>query len=394
MERKSKFVWPLMNDNISISDRRALSDYILNPNSKLTHGENVRDFEFNWSNWLGVKHSVMVNSGASANDLTMLAFKYLYGTKDVVVPSLTWVSDIASIIHAGMKPIFCDIELETLAPNYLNLMSCVDSKNTVVFLTHILGIAALNETEILKLNEKALLVEDVCESHGTTIGNKKAGTFGLVSNFSFYFAHHMTTIEGGILSTNDSELYETFRMMRSHGLVREIDDSTYRERIIDNHQDLNSEFIFQFPAHNMRPTELNGILGNKQLERLDKNCERRSYNFQLFMNSLSTDKFFTKFRLEGNSNYGLIIMLNEPSFSLRDEVETSLKKLGIEFRRGLSGGGNQLRQPYLKNAKINNFNLADFPNTEHVHNFSWYIGNYPDLKESSILNLCKELNLI
>ena len=199
----------------------------------------------------------------------------------------------------------------------------------------------------------------------------------------------MTTIEGGMICTNDDKFYQICRALRSHGMVREMTDEDYKEKIINENPDLNSDFIFIGPAHNFRSTEINAVIGLNQLPRLDANNKIRSSNFEYFIENLDSKKYITNLEMEGQSNYAFITILKEPSFEKRNIIESTLKEYGIEFRRGLSGGGNQLRQPYFKNKNIN---LNMFPNVEHVHNFSWYIGNYPSLSKEKIDQLINLLN--
>lgn len=216
------FYWPLMHEAITREDREVLIDYLRQDNPRLTNGPKVEEFELVWNQWLGTKYSLMVNSGASANDLTMLALRERVGLGEVIVPPLTWVSDIASVLHAGFTPKFVDINPVTLGMDTDAILKAITSKTKAVFLTHILGFNALTKELIAELERlNIILIEDVCESHGTEHENTRVGNFGLASNFSFYFAHHMSTIEGGMISTNDADFYETLRMMRSHGLVRE-----------------------------------------------------------------------------------------------------------------------------------------------------------------------------
>ena len=386
--------WPLMNNNISRADLNKIIDYLKQDDPKLTHGPLVRTFEEQWSEWLGVKYSVMLNSGASANDLTMMALSEIKGTGEVIVPPLTWVSDVSSIIRAGLKPVFVDINPNSLAIDTELVLSAITSQTKAVFLTHVLGYNGLTDRlieELIKLD--VVLIEDACESHGATHNGKKVGSFGWASNFSFYYAHHMTTIEGGIISTNDSELYDVLRMMRSHGMVRESLSEVSKERYAQKYPDLNPDFIFAFASHNMRPTELNAILGIEQLKRLDQNNQKRSENLHKFLSVIDPLVFKTDFYVEGSSNYAFTLVLIESDFVKRDKVETCLKSAGIEFRRGLSGGGNQLRQPYLRNLK-GTPNAELFPNVEHIHNFSWYIGNFPELSSVKIEMLGKILKSI
>src|SRR5207245_2813464 len=153
------------------------------------------------------------------------------------------------------------------------------------------------------------LIEDVCESHGATFNGRKLGTFGWQSNFSFYYAHHLSTVEGGMVCTDDPELYQVIRMLRSHGLVREASDAEYRQRWITGHPDLNPDFIFAFPAYNMRPTEISGIVGRSQLKRLDANNAKRTENLKQFLSLLAPDTYQTDFATEGSCNYSSPLLL-------------------------------------------------------------------------------------
>lgn len=381
---QTDFSWPLMSNNVTRADLDALITYLQKDNPRLTHGPAVFDFESQWSSWLGVEHSVMLNSGASANDLTMLALREMHGTGEVIVPPLTWVSDVASVLHAGHKPVFVDINPKSFAMDTDKVIAAITPKTKAVFLTHVLGFNGLTNELVVELNRLGIpLIEDVCESHGATHNGKRVGSFGWASNFSFYFAHHMTTIEGGMISTNDSDLYQMSRMLRSHGMLRENLNVKAKQKYLSEFPELNPDFIFTAASHNMRPTELNGILGLSQLGRLDSNIESRTRNFKHFLSILDPEIFRTDFKIEGSSNYAFTLVLKTADFLLRDQVETALKIAKIEFRRGLSGGGNQLRQPYLRNVK-GLPNASEMIETEHVHHYSWYIGNYPELKSEQI----------
>lgn len=388
------FSWPLMENNIQREDLDLIIEYLKNDNPKLTHGPKVEEFEFKWSQWLGVKYSVLVNSGSSANDLTLLALKYLKGNGDIIVPPLTWVSDISAVIRAGFNPVFVDIDMYSLAIDSKKLKSKITKETKAIFITHVLGINGINQ-EIIDIAKdfKIPIIEDVCESHGAKFNNQKCGSIGWVSNFSFYYAHHMTTIEGGMISTNDENLYEIIRMLRSHGLVREIKNPVVRKKEQEIYFDLNPEFIFKYAAHNMRPTELQGLIGLSQLKRLDSNIEIRSRNFKYFLKKLDSSKYHIDLKVDGSSNYALIVISKSSDTKVSHAIESKLYENGIEFRRGLSGGGNQLRQPYIKEF-VGEVDLSDFPVIEHIHFNSWYIGNYPSLELNRIDNLISILNLI
>ena len=388
----NNFYLPLMEDNIDREDVNSLVNFLnQTPIPKLTNGPKVVEFENAWGQWLGTKYNLMVNSGASANELTILALNELYEDGEVILPPLTWISDVSSVIFSEFTPVFCDINLKNLSFDLEKLKKLITPKTRAIFLTHVLGINGLTD-ELLNIckDNNIHLIEDVCESHGTTFNGKKVGSYGFVSNISFYFAHHMSTIEGGMICTNDERFYQICRALRSHGMIREMTNESMRNEIINKHPDLNKDFIFLRPSHNFRSTELNAVLGLSQLKKLDKNNKNRIENYNYFMNKLDSSKYITDLELEGQCNYAFTVILKDPSYATRINVELRLKEAGIEFRRGMSGGGNQLRQPYIK--KHFNINYDDFKVVDHVHNFSWYIGNYPGLQRDKIETLLNVLN--
>ncbi len=381
-----------MANNITRADLDALIDYLRQDSPMLTQSRQVRLFEQEWSSWLGAKYSVFVNSGASANLLTMTALRETFGLGEVIVPTLTWVSDIASVIQCGFKPVFVDINPRTLGMDDREVIERLTPQTRAVFLTHVLGYNGLTQRLLDELKARDIpLIEDVCESHGATFNGRKLGTFGLMADFSFYYAHHMSTIEGGMISTDDPKLYETLRMLRSHGMVRESDSEALKRGYREKHPDLNPDFIFAFPAYNVRSTEINAVLGRSQLKRLDRNNEQRRANLQLFLANLDPEKYRTDFEVEGSCNYAFTLILQRPDPALRDHVEHRLREAKVEFRRGTSGGGNQLRQPYVRKL-LGDAECEKYPRVDHVHFFGYYIGNYPELERGKILALCSLLN--
>ena len=385
------FYLPLMNDNIDKEDINLVIEFLSQDKMpKLTNGPKVLEFENAWGDWLGTKYNLMVNSGASANELTMLALAHIIGEGEIIVPPLTWISDISSVLFAGHKLVFVDVNLTNLSFDIEKLKAAITPETKAIFLTHVLGINGLTD-ELLQICEdnNILLVEDVCESHGTTFQGSKVGNFGFASNFSFYFAHHMSTVEGGMISTNNHQLYQVCRALRSHGMTREITDASMRQEIIDSYPDLNPDFIFLRPAHNFRSTEINAVIGLSQLKKLDAKNQERRENFDLFISNLNYDKYHVELDKEGNCNYAFIVILKNADMEKRNSLENKLRINGIEFRRGLSGGGNQMRQPFFKNVYKD---FSNFPNIEHIHNYSWYIGNYPGLERNKIEKLLEVLN--
>tara|TARA_A100001015_G_scaffold287498_1_gene357309 strand:- start:1145 stop:2323 length:1179 start_codon:yes stop_codon:yes gene_type:complete len=386
---------PLMHNNFSNSDIREVKKLLKNKNIILTQSKKVLEFEKKWSKWLGVKYSVFVNSGSSANLLSMLILKsFSTKKKEVIVPSLTWVSDINSVIMSGFKPIFVDINPNSLSMDENQIIKKVNKNTLAVFITHAQGFNGLSDKLLNFLKKKKiLLIEDVCESHGATFKGKKLGTYGLISNFSFYYAHHMSTIEGGMICTNNKNIYEKARIFRSHGMSRESSDIKFKSKMIKKYPNLSPQFIFLFPTFNFRNNEIGATIGLNQLKRLNKNNNKRTKNLKLFLKLIDPKKYKTDYNVKGSSNYAFPIIFKEKDFKFRNRFENTLKKYNIEFRRGNAGGGNQLRQPYLK-PFIKKIKLKNFSQVEHVHFFGYYIGNYPSLAGSKIKKICSILNNI
>lgn len=385
---------PLMHNNIIREDLDTVIDF-LKGDPILTQSKNVKAFEEEWSQWLGVKYSVFVNSGSSANILTMAGLRYLRGGGEVIVPTLTWVSDVTSVLYAGFKPVFVDIDLKHLGMDEDKILGAITPNTKAVFLTHVLGFNGLSDRLMNELKAKNIpLIEDVCESHGATHNGQKVGSFGFVSNFSYYYAHHMSTIEGGMVCTNDEGFYEVIRMLRGHGMLRESTSENVKLKVKNDFPDLNPDFIFVHPGYNMRSTEINAVMGRQQLKRLDYNNEKRRENFRFFLENLDSKKFYTDYAEKGSCNYAFTLLLNEKNNSLRDRIEQKMRDSKVEFRRGMSGGGSQVRQPYLKNFYGINIDPTTFPKTEHVHFYGYYTGNYPGLEKEKILALCKLLNSV
>ena len=386
-----------MKNNFTRSDMNAIKKVINTKNLVLTQSKNVRQFENRWSKWLGVKYSTFVNSGASANFITLAILKYSNKNKnknEIIVPSLTWISDIASVIMNGFKPVFVDANLENLSMDIDQVVKKISKKTLAVFMTHTLGFNGLNEKLLKTIKSKKIhLIEDVCESHGATFKNKKLGTYGLISNFSFYYAHHMTTIEGGMICTNDKKIYEMSRILRSHGMLRESGNKSFEKKVMKKNKNLSPQFTFLYPALNFRNTEIGAAIGLNQLKNLNKNNTHRTNNFKYFLHLLDKNKYWKNFDLKGNSNYAFPVILNTKSIKKRNLFEKTLDKYGIEFRRGTAGGGNQLRQPYIREfSKKINFN--NFKKVDHIHFFGYYIGNYPSLKKNKIKEIATVLNEI
>jgi len=295
-----QFSHPLMHNNFTKADMNAVIKLFKQKNIILTQSKYVKKFEKKWSKWLGIKYSIFVNSGSSANLLTMTVLKILYGKGEIILPTLTWVSDINSVIQNNFKPVFVDINPKNLCMSEEEIVKKVNKNTLAVFMTHAQGFNGLTSKLISFLKKKKiLLIEDVSESHGATFNKKKLGTFGKISNFSFYYAHHMSTIEGGIICTNDKKIYEIVKILRSHGMARESNNSVFEKKMIKTYPKLSPQFFFLYSGYNFRNNEVGGIIGLNQLKSLDKNNKKRKENFKFFLKLLDQSKYRTDFQLEG-----------------------------------------------------------------------------------------------
>ena len=386
----------LMENNISKKDNLEVIKF-LKKNPILTNNKKVLEFENKWSKWLGIKYSIFVNSGSSANLLSVSYLKTIHKKGEIIVPSLTWVSDVTSILYNGFKPVFVDIDLNNLGANYENIKRSINKNTIAIFLTHALGFNALSN-DLLKLikKKKIFLIEDVCESHGAEFKNKKLGTFGKISNFSFYYAHHMSTIEGGMVCTNDLEIYDKIKVMRSHGMIRESVMPQKKQKYISKFKYLNSDFVFAYPGYNFRSTEINAVYGISQLKNLSKNNKKRKENLKYFLKKIDKLKYFSNFKTDGSCNYAFVIIFQKKyrNLKFRKRFEKILINNNIEFIRGTAGGGNQTKQPYLDYFKGMYKKPKKLTNTNIIHNFGYYIGNYPDLKKNKINLICSILNSV
>ena len=390
------FNWQLINDSITDSDKKALTDFINEPNQRFTQGKKVKEFEDRWSDYLGCAYSVFVNSGASANYIMTSIMKEKKGVGEVIVSPLGWVSDVSPLVNLGFTPVFVDVSLNNMSISLENIKNAITDKTVGICLVHVLGFSAIND-ELVKFakDNDLFLIEDCCESHGAThkdnLGfTSKVGTFGDISNFSFYFGHHITTIEGGIVCTDDVELYNYAKLFRSHGMTREA-SSNLQEYYQIRYPELNPLFTFAVPGYNMRNQEFNAVLGLEQLKRLNFNVDKRSENFGIWLDNLDSSKFFVDYDQNGNSNFALPLILQNKDSDLFKMCCTLLEDEKIEYRVGTAGGGNQARQPYLEKYSVVSHELE---NVNHIHDYGLYVGNHPELTSEQIINLCEKLNQI
>jgi CDP-6-deoxy-D-xylo-4-hexulose-3-dehydrase len=365
--------WPLMKDTITLKDRIKMAAFILT-SSRLTNGPKVREFEKVWSEWLGVKHSLYVSSGSTANSLLVSAVMELYKLKNndkVLVPATTWMTNVAPIIQAGLKPIFCDINLKNFSfdEEELKYIATQHPDIKAVFITHLIGLSS-NVEKVREIFPNALILEDVCESHGVEDRNgKKRGVDSIGSTFSFYFGHHITTIEGGVVCTNNTELYELMRMKRSHGMAREASKEVF-EVYRKQNPNIDPAFLFMTDGYNFRNHEVCAVLGLSQIKKLDKNISIRRENFKYWWDEIykSEDYLIPEYQ-KGNSSFSFPII--SKSQSACAELKQKLKSNGIEYRPIISG--NLLLHPAFKKYKL--CTNKEVSNVSILHNNGLYVGN-------------------
>jgi len=376
--------WPLMDTAITESDKKSLIDFI-SSTDRYTCGKKVKEFEDAWSKWLGCKYSLYVTSGSTANLLLMSAVKELYEIPDgskVLVPACTWVTNVSPVFQLGLEPVFCDVDLERYS---FDLDTLPEEDIKIVFITHLLGLNSPVEA-LKKKYPNAIFIEDICESHGVKAPNgMKRGSTSTGSTFSFYYGHHMTTIEGGIISTDNELLYELMKIKRSHGMARLLSPKYYDEAI-EKHPNIDPSFLFLTDGFNFRNTELNAVLGLEQLKRLDQNIETRRRNFECFMKHLDPERFYVPYNDPGNSSFALpFICKNKEDMP---KLKTIFKELGVEYRPVVSG--NLLLHPFLKKWK----DTVKVPNANIINDNGVYIGNSQFVTEDMIVKVFEAIKTI
>ncbi|MAB65298.1 MAG: CDP-4-keto-6-deoxy-D-glucose-3-dehydrase, partial [Bacteroidetes bacterium] len=273
-----------------------------------------------------------------------------------------------------------------------NIKNAITSKTKAIVLVHTLGFPAIND-EIIQLakDHNLMLIEDCCEAHGATYKDQRVGSFGDISLFSFYFGHHITTIEGGTICVNDDKLHDLAKLFRSHGMTREASPELQNQYQL-RYPDLNPLFTFAVAGFNMRSSEMNAVLGIEQMKRIDHNVARRVENLDIWLDNLDSSKFITSFNRYGNSSFALPLMMQGATRNKLKDVCNILEEEKVEYRLGTAGGGNQARQPYLK--KFPYRIEGRLPQADYIHDYALYIGNHTELTKEQIINLCIKLNEI
>ena len=351
----------------------------------MTQGKKVKEFEKNFSKYLGTKYSVMVNSGSSAN---LLMIASLFYTKDknkklkrgdeVIVPSLGWSTSYFPLQQYGLKLKFVDVDLNTLNFDLDQLSKAISKKTKLIFAINICGNS--NEfSKILKMikNKNIILLEDNCESLGAKYNKKKTGTYGLMSSSSFYYSHHISTIEGGMISTNQKELYQILMSLRSHGWIRDLPS---RNEIKNKSKDnFKNSFSFLLPGYNLRSTEINAAAGIEQLKKLSFLIKQRRKNAYFYQKLFKDSKFILQKEIGYSSSFWLTFIIKKGFKIKRDSLIKKLKNAGVECRPIVSGN-------FIKNnvCKYLNFKVyGKLKNADYISKNGFAIGNsHEDLSKN------------
>lgn len=342
-----------------------------------TMGNEVREFEEAFARYFHSKFAVMVNSGSSANLLAIAALcfkkeKPLQKGDEVIVPSLSWPTTYYPVSQYGMKLIFVDINLDTLNIDVSKIEDAITEKTKAIMVPNILG----NPADLVALREICLkhglyLIEDNCESMGAMVNAKYAGTYGILGTFSCFFSHHISTMEGGVIVTDDEELYHVLLALRAHGWTRQLPE---KNLLCEKSADIFYEqFRFLLPGYNLRPLEMSGAIGKEQLRKLPEFVRVRRENAQYFVSLFKNDdRFVVQSENDQSSWFGFSLILRKESTLNRDELLKKLAKHNIETRPVISG--NFLRHDVIRH--LEHRVVGEHKNADYVHDHGFFIGNH------------------
>lgn len=380
----SEDLFPLSEITYDHNEINSMIDVLLS--DQLTMGKSVENFEKEFAHFIGSNYAIMVNSGSSANLLAMAVlsnFKFENGFvkgDKVIVPTICWSTSVWPIIQMGLEPVFVDIDIKSLNADVDKIQELLENDNKIrgMVVVHILG-NTTNMNKLMQLKNKynLILMEDTCESLGSKYNNKNLGTFGECGTYSFYFSHHITTIEGGMVVTDNFHIYELLKCLRSHGWSRGITSHNSNSNSLDN------RFCFINVGYNLRPMEIQAAMGSVQLKKLPKFQENRKSNYERIMTSLNekNSDILTSFTKESFSMpawFALPFIIN--SKYKKEDYLKYLEKNNVSTRPIVTG--NFARQPVFKDLNMN-VEPAIFVNAELIHNQGFFIGLPSNLMSDS-----------
>ena len=378
----------LVSDTINRDDINSLIKWLQqDPIPRLTKGDLTKRLECEWSGKIGTKYSVYVNSGSSAILLALAALKELNKLKNnkIVVPALSWATDVSSPILLGLDPVVCDCNLQDLSCD-LNALEIIFERDNpaALILVSPLGLVPKMQ-EVINLCKKydVLLLEDVCESMGSKYNNKHLGSFGFASFFSMYFGHHLSTIEGGFINTNNEDFYHMLLMMRSHGWDRDLPESKQIElREEYNCTKFDALYNFYVPGFNLRATDLQAFIGLRSIKKLNDYSILRNDNFNQYIDLLNKNKLKLKQRTGD-----FISSFSIPYVSRnRNKIVNALIKHNIEVRPLIAG--NMANKPMW----TERYEKVKLTNCEMLDQYGFYLPNHQDLTSSDIQKVAKIIN--
>ena len=375
----------LIQDTIDNQDIDNLIEW-LKSYPRLTKGSKTIEFENKWSEWLGSKYSIFVNSGSSANLLMLYALKVLKRMKNnkVCVPTLCWATDLSPVLQFDMEPLLIDCNLDNLSVDLTHLEEVFKTEQpSVLLLVSVLGLSP-DMDSIVELCKKydVILLEDNCESQGTKFKGTKLGNFGLMSSFSTYFGHTMSTIEGGVITTNDEEIYNMLLQLRSHGWDRDLSESKQQElRKEWEVSDFSALYTFYVPGFNLRSTDLQAQLGIQQLLKVDGMINNRFQNFLYYKSKLEGKTWFPKtFSDEFTSNFAIPVITK--SSEDKENLIKELEENNIACRPLISGSMGT--QPFYKKLYGEN----KLPKCSIIDERGVYVPNHDKMTKEDIDRVC------
>ena len=375
----------LDKDTIDNKDIDRLVDW-LKTYPKLTKGPVTLEFENKFSEWLGKKYSVFCNSGSSANLLMLSALQqgeYLKNNK-VVVPSVSWATDLSPVIQLGLEPLLCDSNMTDLSVDLEHLERIFQEESpSVLMFVSVLGLVPdMNKIVELCFEYDVILLEDTCESMGCEYKGQKLGTFGKMSSFSTFFGHHISTIEGGIISTDDKDLYELLVSIRSHGWDRDLSEETQVKLQKEwRVSEFNSLYTFYYSGFNMRSTDLQAYIGLTQIDRLDDWGKKREHNYNLYQDSIKTEWKPKSYVDSLTSNFAYPVI-----HSNREQIVKKLQENKVEVRPMICGSMGT--QPFY----VKNYGELKLPNVSIIDKCGFYVPNHPKLTPDEILFISNIIN--
>tara|TARA_R110001583_G_scaffold33641_8_gene113619 strand:+ start:2732 stop:3886 length:1155 start_codon:yes stop_codon:yes gene_type:complete len=378
----------LVSDTINRDDINALIEWLQqDPIPRLTKGELTLQLERKWAEKIGTKYSIYVNSGSSAILLTLAALKESGRLKNnkIVVPALSWATDVSSPMLLGLEPIMCDCNLKDLSCDLEELEKIfIDNNPSILILVSPLGLVPKMQ-EVIDLCEKynIILLEDVCESMGSKYQNKYLGSFGFASFFSMYFGHHLSTIEGGFINTNDEDFYHILLMMRSHGWDRDLPKWKQQElREEYECSDFDALYNFYTPGFNLRATDLQAFIGLRAVDKLDEYVTKRTINFIHYLSLIKNNKL----QLSDDNNNTISNFAMPIVHKNRDNIVKDLMEAEIEVRPLIAG--NMASKPMW----TKRYKKPKLPNAELLEKQGFYIPNHQDLTLCEIKTITNIIN--